>query len=279
MFFVTKNYVLLIYKARFDSKPFQLPHFMEELVLTEIDMGSDVPKVTKMYSPYVDEWGIWLDVEILYEGSMKITMETRCDLMKLQTNPDPTLVAPSTDGPWACRMLSMRNTPNAYYDPDVPLSPEMSPDEDFGTLREARSKKRTGKKRARKLIGLVDRVVHSKIAKKVTEIKPIRKTIEKISAKTITINVEITYVSGIMAVNIPSPPSDRVWYGFREPPEMKVKTVPQIGDHTIDFSKLSDFMESSVKLLMNKHVVLPNMDDLAIPTITGDPLLKNDLSM
>ena len=184
---------------------------MDELSLTNLDMGSATPKITKIYSPSVDEWGIWLDVEILYEGSMKMTMETHCDLMKLQSNPDPTFTAPSTDGMHACRMLSMRNTPNAYYDEDVPLSPELSPDEDFGTKIEVRSKKKTGKKTARKLLGFADRLVHSKLAKKVTSIKKVRKQIDKITEKTITINVDVTYVSGILAINIPAPPSDRIW--------------------------------------------------------------------
>uniref|UniRef100_A0A914PJN4 SMP-LTD domain-containing protein n=1 Tax=Panagrolaimus davidi TaxID=227884 RepID=A0A914PJN4_9BILA len=265
-------------KAQTKIATLHLPHFMDELLLTNIDMGTAVPKVTKIYSPSVDEWGIWLDVEILYEGSMKMTMETHCDLMKIQSTPDPTLMAPSSDGLHAMRMLSVRNTPNKYYDEDVPLSPELSPDEDFGNKIEVRSKKRTGKKTARKLLGIVDRFAHSKAAKKFTEIKKVRKTIEKISAKTITINVDVSYVHGTLAVNIPAPPSDRIWYGFRSPPEMKIKTVPQIGDRTIDISMLSDFMESNVKLILAKHVVLPNMDDLVIPTITGDPLLRGPIN-
>ena len=39
----------------------------------------------KVYKPTVDEWGIWCDFEIKYNGLIKLGLETRVNLMKLKS--------------------------------------------------------------------------------------------------------------------------------------------------------------------------------------------------
>uniref|UniRef100_A0A0K0D011 Reverse transcriptase domain-containing protein n=1 Tax=Angiostrongylus cantonensis TaxID=6313 RepID=A0A0K0D011_ANGCA len=81
-------------------------------------------------------------------------------------------------------------------------------------------------------------------------------------------------LEGPITVNIPPPPSDRLWYGFRRPPLASIRAVPQVGDRSVDMSTVSDWIESKLRLLIEKNLVCPNMDDIVLPIMSGNDLLQ-----
>jgi len=258
-----------------------LPHFIETLELKEFDMGNVVPEITKVYKPVVDDWGLWLDFDLDYEGSLKLVLECYVDLTKLTEKPDPTDTNPATghiNGPHAHEKF--RDDANSYKNEDLPCSPEMSPDEDFDE-KIINIEKRTKKKKttAEKVMNVVNNVVHSDAFKKVASLKPVKKTMEKLSSTPLGITVEVTGMKGTMAINIPPPPSDRLWYAFREPPMLTIKSVPQIGDRTVDFEKVSSWIETNIRELLYKLLVMPNMDDIPIPVLEGNELITGTLNL
>jgi hypothetical protein len=105
-----------------------------------------------------------------------------------------------------------------------------------------REKKKSGKK----VLNFIDKITNSHFFKEASELKPIRKLMEEVSSTRLMLNVEVTKLEGTMTINLAPPPSDRLWYSFRRVPEMSIHAVPQIGDRTVVFSTLSDWIEKLV---------------------------------
>ncbi|XP_007441748.1 testis-expressed protein 2-like, partial [Python bivittatus] len=61
----------------------KLPYFMNELTLTDLEMGTSIPHILSASSPTVDNRGLWVDMEMTYHGSLKMTLETKMNLCKL----------------------------------------------------------------------------------------------------------------------------------------------------------------------------------------------------
>ncbi|KAI6171473.1 Testis-expressed sequence 2 protein [Aphelenchoides bicaudatus] len=59
---------------------------------------------------------------------------------------------------------------------------------------------------------------------------------------------------------------------------MSIHAVPQIGDRTVVFSTLSDWIEKKMVQLLEKNLVVPNMDDVVIPIMTGNELLQGPIN-
>lgn len=56
---------------------------MEELTVSELDLGVALPVVHRTSAPHMDERGLWVDLDVSYEGSAKICVETKLNLVKL----------------------------------------------------------------------------------------------------------------------------------------------------------------------------------------------------
>jgi hypothetical protein len=266
-------------KAKIQNKlaSMHMPYFIEDLELSKFEIGTKIPKIQKIYTPTVDDWGIWFDVEIHYEGCIRLVLETKADLMKLKDNPDP-ITTSSKSGDSASSLLSsMQKVVGHYSDEEVAESPETSPDEDYGSkvkYHEPTTKEKTGQK----ILNFVDKFAHSKIFKAATHLKPIKKAMEEVSSTRLVLNVEITSLDGTLSINLPPPPSDRLWYAFRSPPQMSIKAVPQVGDRSVAFSTVSDWIVQKIRLVLEKNLVLPNMDDIRIPVLGGNALLNAPLN-
>ena len=63
-----------------------MPYFIDQLTVTDIHLGSQLPLVQRLSSPYVDERGFWIDADIAYGGGFYMTLETKVNLLKLKQN-------------------------------------------------------------------------------------------------------------------------------------------------------------------------------------------------
>ena len=64
---------------------FQIPYFIEELQISGISLGSEVPVIRRANKPYLDENGFWIDLDVTYSGKFKMTIETKVNLLKLKS--------------------------------------------------------------------------------------------------------------------------------------------------------------------------------------------------
>ncbi len=69
-----------------------------------------------------------------------------------------------------------------------------------------------GGRTSRRILRFVDKIAKSKYFQKATENEYIKKKIEEMSNTPLLLAVEVQELSGTLAVNIPPPPTDRIWY-------------------------------------------------------------------
>ena len=57
---------------------------IDELTVTDIDMGREMPFIRRISQPYIDDQGLWVDVDVAYNGGFQMSLETKVNLMKLK---------------------------------------------------------------------------------------------------------------------------------------------------------------------------------------------------
>ncbi|CAF1062166.1 unnamed protein product [Rotaria magnacalcarata] len=90
---------------------------------------------------------------------------------------------------------------------------------------------------------LLTKLATNKHFQRFAALKPVVGVIEKLSNAELGANVELTSFSGIMTINIPAPPNDRIWIDFHS------------------YSLIHDFLEASIRDELKRMAVLPCMDD------------------
>ncbi|NXC22239.1 TEX2 protein, partial [Corythaeola cristata] len=250
----------------------KLPYFMNELTLTELDMGTSIPSVLSASNPTIDDRGLWVDTEVTYSGSLQMTLETKMNLCKLGKESAAEESSPAEAGGEGARPRLI-----LLADSDAESSSAGSSDEEdiataepTGVLGERVPLPGTeghgsGNSTSRKILRFVDKIAKSKYFQKATENEFIKKKIEEVSNTPLLLTVEVQELAGTLAVNIPPPPTDRVWYSFRVPPQLELKVRPKLGEREVTFLHVTEWIEKKLQHEFQKILVMPNMDDLIIP--------------
>ncbi|KAM6379170.1 testis-expressed protein 2-like isoform 2-T2 [Pluvialis apricaria] len=250
----------------------KLPYFMNELTLTELDMGTSIPSVLSASNPTINDRGLWVDMEVTYSGSLQMTLETKMNLCKLGKESTA-----EESGPAEAQGEGARPRLILLADSDAESSSAGSSDEEdvataepTGALGERVPPPGTeghvgGNSTSRKILRFVDKIAKSKYFQKATENEFIKKKIEEVSNTPLLLTVEVQELAGTLAVNIPPPPTDRVWYSFRVPPQLELKVRPKLGEREVTFLHVTEWIEKKLQHEFQKILVMPNMDDLIIP--------------
>ncbi|KAJ8251771.1 hypothetical protein GJAV_G00225260 [Gymnothorax javanicus] len=271
-------------KIQMKLSKIRLPYFMNELTLTELDMGVAVPKILQASKPSVDYQGLWFDLDISYNGSFLMTLQTKMNLAKLGKEAEGLRFGESgKDGPRPrvyCLADSDEESSSAGSS-DEEEPPEMPADK--GSL--PGTEGYVGGYRPSKIMRFVDKITKSKYFQKATETEFIKKKMEEVSNTPLLLTVEVQECRGKLAVNIPPPPTDRIWYGFRSPPHLELKARPKLGEREVTLAHVTDWIEKKLEQEFQKIFVMPNMDDVWLPIMHSamdtrsnpDPAVK-DLS-
>ncbi|NXH09584.1 TEX2 protein, partial [Bucco capensis] len=250
----------------------KLPYFMNELRLTELDMGTSIPSVLSASNPTINEQGLWVDMEVTYSGTMQMTLETKMNLCKLGKES-----AAEESGLAEAGREGARPRLILLADSDAESSSAGSSDEEdvaaadpLGALGERVPLPGTeghvsGNSTSRRILRFVDKIAKSKYFQKATENEFIKKKIEEVSNTPLLLTVEVQELAGTLAINIPPPPTDRVWYSFRVPPQLELKVRPKLGEREVTFLHVTEWIEKKLQHEFQKVLVMPNMDDLIIP--------------
>ncbi|XP_019349754.1 testis-expressed protein 2 isoform X2 [Alligator mississippiensis] len=254
-------------KIQMKLSKIKLPYFMNELTLTELDMGVAVPKILQAFRPSVDHKGLWIDLEISYNGSFLMTLETKMNLTKLGKEPLGEALKVGEIGKEGFR-------PRAYClaDSDEESSSAGSSEEDDAPELMGGEKQLApgaegyvGGHRTSKIMRIVDKITKSKYFQKATETEFIKKKIEEVSNTPLLLTVEVQECKGTLAINIPPPPTDRIWYGFQRPPYLELKARPKLGEREVTLVHVTEWIEKKLEQEFQKIFVMPNMDDVYIP--------------
>ncbi|XP_049320651.1 testis-expressed protein 2 isoform X1 [Astyanax mexicanus] len=251
----------------------RLPYFMDELTLTELTMGSCMPQITGTSLPHVNTRGLWLQLEIDYTGALQMTLETKINLSKLGKDGDPVMIREVETS----ILRSTRSKLSVLADSDAESSSAGSSDEEEapftepqGTLGEkgtppGAESGTAGGSTGRRILRFVDKIAKSKYFQKATENEYIKKKIEEMSNTPLLLTVEVQELSGLLAVNIPPPPTDRIWYSFCVPPKLDLRVRPKLGEREVTFCHVTEWIEKKLQDEFQKVFVLPNMDDIYLP--------------
>ncbi|XP_018416733.1 PREDICTED: testis-expressed sequence 2 protein-like [Nanorana parkeri] len=251
----------------------KLPNFMNELTLTGLDMGTSLPQILSTSNPSVNERGLWMDMEVKYSGSLQVTLETKMNLSKLGKE------SAMEDGglPKSHREGSMMPRARIFTDSDEESSSAgSSEDEEIpaaetqGTVADRANPNNTdsftgGNSTSRKILRFVDKIAKSRYFQRATENEYIKRKMEEMSNTPMLLTVEVQELEGTLAVNIPPPPTDRIWYSFRSPPQVEMKVVPKLGEREVTFIHVTEWIEKKLQDEFQKILVMPNMDDLYFP--------------
>ncbi|XP_067115010.1 testis-expressed protein 2-like isoform X1 [Osmerus mordax] len=245
-------------KIQMKLSKIRLPYFMNELTLTELDMGVATPKILGASKPSVDHQGLWFDLEISYSGSFLMTLETKMNLIRLGKEGEGLRVGElGKDG--------YRPRTYCLADSDEESSSAGSSDEEDGsevTSDALGAEGYLGGHKPSKIMRFVDKIAKSKYFQKATETEFIKKKMEEVSNTPLLLTVEVQELRGTLAVNIPPPPTDRIWYGFRSPPHLELKARPKLGERVVTLAHVTDWIEKKLDQEFQKIFVMPNMDDV-----------------
>ncbi|XP_018610322.2 testis-expressed protein 2-like isoform X1 [Scleropages formosus] len=249
----------------------KLPYFMNELTLTELDMGSSMPQVMSTTKPYVDHRGLWLRFEVAYTGSLQMTLETKMNLCKLgkesSTEADCTPKARNMSSrPKLCMLADSDEESSSVGSSE---EEEIQPSEPQGTLGDKGTPPgadgHSSGSTSRKILRFVDKIAKSKYFQKATENEYIKKKIVEVSNTPLLLTVEVRELSGVLTVNIPPPSTDRIWYSFCTPPQLDLRVRPMLGEREVTFTHVTEWIEKKLQREFQKVFVMPNMDDLYVP--------------
>ncbi|TNN66133.1 Testis-expressed sequence 2 protein [Liparis tanakae] len=155
----------------------------------------------------VDKDGLWLELEVMYTGCLQMSLETKMNLCKLGKDVE---------------------------------------DEAHSVL-ETQQVGHTGGSTSRKILRFVDKIAKSKYFQKATENEYIRKKIAEVSNMPLMLSVEVLELSGTLAINIPPPPTDRIWYSFRVPPRLDLHVRPTLGEREVTFTHVTEWIERKLQ--------------------------------
>uniref|UniRef100_A0A667XHE3 Testis expressed 2 n=1 Tax=Myripristis murdjan TaxID=586833 RepID=A0A667XHE3_9TELE len=254
-----------------------LPYFMNELTLTELDMGVATPTILGASEPSIDHQGLWFDLEISYSGSFLMTLETKMNLIRLGKEGEGFRIGDIGKEGYRPRSYCLADSD------EESSSAGSSDEEDTSELTNDSpgAEGLVGGHKPSKIMRFVDKITKSKYFQKATETEFIKKKMEEVSNTPLLLTVEVQELQGTLAVNIPPPPTDRIWYGFRTPPHLELKARPKLGEREVTLAHVTDWIEKKLDQEFQKVFVMPNMDDvwLTIMHSAMDPLTTLSMSV
>lgn len=263
-------------KIQMKLSKIRLPYFMNELTLTELDMGSATPRILGASKPSIDYRGLWFDLEISYSGSFLMTLETKMNLIRLGKEGESVRFGEFGKDGYRPRTYCLADSD------EESSSAGSSDEEDSSELSNdpAGAEGWAGGHKPSKIMRFVDKITKSKYFQKATETEFIKKKMEEVSNTPLLLTVEVQELQGTLAVNVPPPPTDRIWYGFRTPPHLELKARPKLGEREVTLAHVTDWIEKKLDQEFQKIFVMPNMDDVWLtimhsamdPRTAGGPL-------
>lgn len=227
----------------------KVPFFMEELTVTEIHLGSQLPYIRRTSEAVVDKQGTWVDLDLTYNGAFQMTLSTKLNLMRLKKSQHEEMQSFTMNHDGSEEESAMSSEEEDGL--ERPESSTISKDAPAGT--------------GKKLLDLVDKIAQSKYFQQATENRYIKRKMEEVSNMPLVLTVEVSHLVGTLALNVPPPPSDRIWYGFRTLPRMELVARPKLGEKEVTFARVTERIEKMLFLEFQRILVMPNMDDFMIP--------------
>ncbi|XP_037082623.1 testis-expressed protein 2-like [Pollicipes pollicipes] len=124
----------------------------------------------------------------------------------------------------------------------------------------------------KRFMQVVDKVTTSRYFQQAAQNRYVKRYMEEFSNTPLELTVTLKHLQGVLTLNVPRPPNDRLWYGFRGKPDIILAAHPRLGTHDVTLTQVTDWIENKLIGEVHKLMVLPNMDDMIIPLLAGETL-------
>jgi len=242
-------------------------------------------------APILDSDGLWIFLDINYEGKLAVTLETYVNLMKLRrvrvpenTNTNTTTDHDEIPSASGANRHGVSNSPNtstgvgneaSRSSPNIPIGGNMfdsdaddsgeSSEEEFDpedialplNMEDARSTGTnidgsTYETKGQKIMRMAEKFASSKVM----QTGMIKKVVGNIGATPIMLCVELSSCIGTLAVNIPPPPTDRMWLGFKPTPAIQLVAKPKLGERVVNLTHITDWIKKKILLEFQVNYIL-----------------------
>ncbi|EDO44932.1 predicted protein, partial [Nematostella vectensis] len=235
------------------------PQFIRDISIKDLSLGNSLPIISRVSLPVLDERGTWIDFDVTYSGGLVFTLET-------YLNVDGYFISIELNSTGRVSPVQKQSSNEDEMSRSEPGSPTPGSGPSSPIRRNINNKPNT----KRKVISVIERLAKSKWVKKAAETKIVKSAAEKFSNLPIILSVEVQTVKGTLAINIPPPPTNRLWYGFRGNPMLFVSARPKLGARQVKLTHVTDWIEKKLKQEFKNMFVLPNMEDLPIKLMKCD---------
>jgi hypothetical protein len=233
----------------------QRPSFLEELHITDVHLGMDMPQIKKVNrKPRVDHRGVWAYLDVSYKGSFTMTIETKVTSALFQEKQVDT-------------RMRLQNIDISYRNQPINDDESDSEPEELHLKTEQLKIGSPGTRKSGKIRSYMNSAwraaANSRLGKRVTE---------KVLSYPLVLSVEVRRLDGPVVINIPPPPSDSIWYGFERKPYLSLSAKPKVFNREVTLSYVTDWIEKKLVEVVEKKLVHPNMLDFtATPLNSGIP--------
>lgn len=223
------------------------PNYIKSITIKELDLGKDPPFATALRMLPADAAGaLALEVDLEWQGGCFITIETRVDVRDqiAQDKIASQMAEPGSAGAAAAAIVS-----GIGEDLGTPGSSDTS---EVVQARQASIAKNSGAgDDSSKKGGWMNSVksMMSRVAVQVSQVP-------------LLLKIRLVSVKGTCIVSLRAPPSDRLWFSFKEMPDIHLEPEPCIGDHRINSGLLGSYIANQIKVQIREQVVMPYCQDL-----------------
>eukprot|EP00898_Chlorokybus_atmophyticus_P003123 jgi/Chlat1/3811/Chrsp26S00294 len=224
-----------------------LPPFISPMRVTDVQPGDLPPIATALRSlPPDPNGGVALEVDIFYQGGGAITLVTNIEaklgdvfLLGSQKEASPQDANVSTDDASAAATSAVATASSSG-------SHSWSLANSLANLQ-------------------TNSAVLNNLRKNVSSL--VEKVATRVSALPITLNIKCTLLKGTLRISIAPPPSNRLWYGFIEPPELHLVPEPMVGELAIKYTIIANWIAEKLRHEFAESLVAPNFDDLELQVL------------
>lgn len=213
------------------------PSFMRPLTITALNLGDHLPVVTQAHGPYVNDQGIWVDLDLDYkDGTFCITLETSLNFIpvgeKDTTVPHDNmtmgalLVANSSSSHSSSSSVKVKvkrregdsdidsgaeedEDRTSIDEPSLIITPpEANPKSEQKQTNDTTPQQSPSKSA---LLRIADKVLQSRIIRKAAQTRLGQRVTEKVNNIPLVLIVKVTSLKGCLSVSMSPPPTDRIW--------------------------------------------------------------------
>ncbi|XP_024379254.1 uncharacterized protein [Physcomitrium patens] len=235
----------------------KIPSYIKSIDVKEFDLGKKPPFATAIRILPADAEGtIAMELDVEWHGGGYLTCETRLDLREqsAQENVAVQLSGSRSEGDAAAAVLS-----GIRGDFGLTGSSDLSAAVQKATECNLSNSSETGDEGSSRNGGLRRpfKSVMSRVADHVSQVP-------------ITLKIRLVSLKGTIVLRLKAPPSDRVWFAFKEEPEINFAPEPCIGERRISSTTLGAYVGKLIKARIRESVVMPFCESFHLDWMVAD---------